>query len=95
MSKHIIAIKWLDADNDAGWLPDNPEDDMTNAKEMISAGVHVSGLTKDFQIDHRSKFVTISFCWNPDANEWLAKHRIPIKWITDIEVLKEIGGEDG
>lgn len=73
-----VTVYWIDADNDAGWQDHDEEADNV-AVELDSTGVFVSV---------GPKFITLSFSWNKDADQWLGKHRIPIGMVTNIESLE-------
>lgn len=72
-------VYWIDADNDSGWQ-DHDEEADNNAVELRSSGVFVS---------LGPKFLTLSFSWNEEADQWLGKHRIPRGMITRVTELFE------
>ena len=77
----FVCVAWVDADADAGWIP-HDEDEDNHVESMVSCGRFVS---------QGPKFITLSFCWNKEADEWLSKHRIPIDWIVgEPEVLRRL-----
>lgn len=82
MKGDLVCISWLDADADSGWTDHDEEAD--NVSEcLVSCGLFVS---------QGPKFLTISFCHNKDADQWLSKHRIPVEWIETIEVIRRLEG---
>ena len=76
-----LAVEWLDADVEDGWVDHDPDGD-GEGKTMTSVGVFVS---------QGPKFITLSFCHNKEADQWLAKHRIPLAWISSIKRLTTEG----
>lgn len=79
-----IKVTWLDADCEAGWVQHNEQDEHNLPKEAFldSYGIFVS---------LGPKFLTLSFCHNADADDWLGKHRIPRGMIHIVEVLDGTG----
>jgi hypothetical protein len=76
-----VAIEWLDADDEAGWQPHDPEAD-DEAETNWSVGIFVS---------KGNKFVTLSRCHNHESEEWLGKSRIPIGMVVGIWELNKGG----
>lgn len=74
-----VDVYWLDADNDSGWLPHDEEADNLDVC-LVSTGRLVS---------QGPKFITLSFCHNEAADEWLGKHRIPVGMVVKITKLRE------
>ena len=75
-----LRVYWLDADNDSGWL-DHDESDDNSEEYLKSTGQFVS---------LGPKFLTLSFCHNSEADQWLGKHRIPRGMIVKIEKVTQI-----
>jgi len=74
----LVRIIWLDADDESGWQPHDPETD-DKAEYLESFGLLVS---------QGKKFVTLSRTYNQDADEWLGKQRIPVSCIKTIETIE-------
>ena len=76
----LVKVTWIDADDEAGWQPDDEAEDGKETP-LKSYGLLVS---------RGPKFITISYCRNEESAEWLGKHRIPAAFVISIEVLQTI-----
>jgi hypothetical protein len=72
-----VRVTWLDADCEAGWVAHSDEE-ITEFLESYGLFVSLG-----------PKFLTLSFCHNEEADDWLGKHRIPKGMIQTVEVLTE------
>ena len=76
----LIKVTWIDADDEAGWQPDDEAED-GKVDPLFSYGLMVS---------RGPKFITLSYCRNEGSGEWLGKHRIPLAFIIRVETLQTI-----
>ena len=75
-----IKVIWLDAEMEAGWCQHTEDtEELPDEAYLTSVGVFVS---------QGPKFLTLSFAYNEEAEDWLGKHRIPINMVERIEVLE-------
>jgi len=72
-----VKVVWLDAECEAGWLQHTDDDDGELPPEayLTSYGLLIST---------GPKFLSLGFCYNKDADDWLGRHRIPIGMIVDV-----------
>lgn len=80
--KRLVEIVWLDADCEGGWQSDDEKKDQETVEYMHVYGVLVNGGRRG------DKFVTISFGYNEDAEEWLGKSRIPMGMVKSIKTIR-------
>ena len=77
-----VRVTWLDAEMEAGWCQHTESDDLDQLPDeayLVSVGLFVS---------QGPKFLTLSFSYNEEADDWLGKHRIPIGMIKEITELR-------
>jgi hypothetical protein len=78
-----IKVTWLDAEMESGWCQHSEQDDQEDLPDsayLVSVGLFVS---------EGPKFLTLSFSYNEEAEDWLGKHRIPIGMIKNISELQD------
>ena len=76
----LVKVTWIDADDEAGWQPDDEVED-GKVEHLKSYGLLVS---------RGPKFITLSYCRNVESEEWLGKHRIPAAFVISVETLREL-----
>lgn len=76
----LVEIKWLDADNEAGWV-EYDKHHYQVVEETVSYGLLV---------DAGENFTVLSMCYNPEAEQWINLHRIPNGMIIQMRVIEEV-----
>ena len=76
----LIEVTWVDADINGGWHTHDPKKD-DELEYLRSYGLLVS---------KGKNYLTISHAFNKGSADWLGKHRIPLKWIKEIKVIKNV-----